>query len=93
MASVYFPDERISMFPDTLSAELLSLGAKQDSFAISCGVTLNAQGEVTSYEVCPSKIRITHRLSYTALDEILQMGNTAESSISFLHPLLNTTQI
>lgn len=44
MVSVYMPDERISMFPYALSTELLSLGAGMDSFALSCGVTLNQQG-------------------------------------------------
>jgi exoribonuclease R len=42
---VYMPDERISMFPSVLSTELLSLGAAEDSYALSCGVTLNDSGE------------------------------------------------
>ena len=46
MVSVYMPDERISMFPYTLSTELLSLGAGVDSYALSCGVTLDEQGEI-----------------------------------------------
>lgn len=46
MVSVYMPDERISMFPYTLSTELLSLGAGVDSYALSCGVTLDEQGAV-----------------------------------------------
>lgn len=74
MSSIYMPDDRISMFPDNLSAELLSLGAKKTSYAISCGVTLDENGAVTSYEVCPSKIQVTHKLSYILLDEILQLG-------------------
>jgi RNB domain len=44
MVSVYMPDERISMFPYALSTELLSLGAGVDSYALSCGVTLDAHG-------------------------------------------------
>ena len=80
MSSVYMPDDRISMFPDTLSSELLSLGAKKDSFAISCGVTLDESGEVTSYEVCPTKIRVTHKLSYIQLDEILQRSKASSST-------------
>ena len=47
MVSVYMPDERISMFPYALSTELLSLGAGVDSYALSCGVTLNEQGNST----------------------------------------------
>lgn len=78
MVSVYMPDERISMFPSTLSTELLSLGAGVDSYALSCGVTLNADGEVTSYEVCPSKIRVTKRLSYTQLDDLLARAEASK---------------
>lgn len=71
MATVYMPDEKISMFPETLSTDLISLGAKADSYAISLGLYLTAEGEVRSYELCPSKIRVTRRLSYTQLDKIL----------------------
>ena len=72
MVTVYMPDERISMFPDILSTELLSLGAGVESYALSLGVTLSAAtGEVMSYEICPSKIRVTKRVSYVQLEEIL----------------------
>ena len=71
MASVYMPDERISMFPEKLSSELLSLGAKSDSFALSCGVTLSSSGDITSFEVCPSRVRVTRRLTYVQLDDLL----------------------
>jgi len=93
------PDDRISMFPDTLSSELLSLGAKKDSFAISCGVTLDEQGEVTSYEVCPTKIRVTHKLSYIQLDEILQLSKASagesrdESDIEIYPPQSNAMRV
>ena len=75
MTSLYMPDERISMFPEILTTELLSLGAMTDSYALSCGVTLNEEGEVDSYEVCPSRVRITQRLSYQQLDDILAAQN------------------
>ena len=71
MASIYMPDERISMFPEKLSSELLSLGAKSDSFALSCGVTLSSSGDITSFEVCPSRVRVTRRLTYLQLDDLL----------------------
>jgi exoribonuclease R len=52
MVSVYMPDERISMFPYTLSTELLSLGAGLDSYALSCGVTLDELGVCLCVCVC-----------------------------------------
>lgn len=72
MSSLYMPDERISMFPEKLSQELLSLGAqKESSFAVSCGVTLNDDGKVISYEICPTKIKLSKRITYNQLDDIL----------------------
>ena len=71
MLSVYMPDEKISLFPEALSVELLSLGAGTESFALSCGVVIGENGEIRSYEVCPSRIRITKRITYSQLDEIL----------------------
>ena len=49
---MYMPDERISMFPYTLSTELLSLGAGLDSYALSCGVTLDELGAYVCVYVC-----------------------------------------
>ena len=34
-------------------------------------------GEVSSFEVCPSRVRITRRLSYSELDEVLAREETA----------------
>jgi exoribonuclease R len=71
MTSVYFSDEIISMFPPLLSQGLLSLGAREESCALSCGVMINEEGKVLSAEVFPSKIRLTKKLTYIQLDRIL----------------------
>ncbi len=87
MVTVYMPDERISMFPDILSTELLSLGAGVESYALSLGVTLSAEtGDVMSYEICPSKIKITKRVTYVQLEEMLthpvaEGSNTEEKTV------------
>jgi len=82
MVSVYMPDEKISMFPEKLSTELLSLGASGDSYALSCGIIMNDVGEVSSFEVCPSKISLTRRLTYIQLDEILNPGKVSSFPIN-----------
>lgn len=71
MSSIYMPDERICMFPEVLTTDLLSLSARTESYALSCGVTLDERGEVTSYEVCPTRISLDRQLSYTELDYII----------------------
>jgi exoribonuclease II len=80
MLSVYMPDEKIPLFPERLSSELLSLGVKAESYALSCGVVLNETGEIVSYEVCASKIRLTRKISYTQLDDILNKNISDISS-------------
>ena len=92
MVTVYMPDERISMFPDILSAELLSLGADVESYALSLGVTLSAEtGEVLSYEICPSKVKVTRRVTYVQLEEILKypLGEGTSNEDSQVHKDLN----
>jgi hypothetical protein len=88
MSSVYMPDERISMFPETLASTLLSLGARHESFAISCGVVLDENGDVSSYEVCPSKIKISKKLTYSQLDDIMvayyEKNNENKNTTSFV---------
>ena len=68
---MYFPDEIISMFPPQLSQGLLSLGAREESFAVSCSVTLDGDGSVLTAEVCPSIIKLTRKLTYVQLDRVL----------------------
>jgi hypothetical protein len=83
MLSVYMPDEKISLFPEKLSTELLSLGAKDESYALSCGVVLSQSGEIMSYEVCPSKIRLTRKISYNQLDDILNRNISSSNASPF----------
>lgn len=81
MTSAYFADGVISMFPPVLSERLLSLGAKAESYALSCGVVLSDKGDIVSYEICPSLIRLSHRITYTTLDSILN-GQTPADTLS-----------
>lgn len=82
MTSVYFPDEKISMFPERLVKQLLSLdspllsqdGGGSGVYVVSCGVILdNITGDVVSFEICPSRIRGVRRLTYIQLDNIIKM--------------------
>ena len=82
MTSLYMPDEVIGMFPSSLTHGLLSLGAKDISYAFSCGTVLNERGEIESFEVCPSKIRLTHRITYDQLDDVLANSESFSSSSS-----------
>ena len=78
MTSVYFADEIISLFPPQLSQELLSLGAREESYALSCGVALDSEGHVVSTEVYPSKIKMTKKLTYIEVDRMLSGEDTTD---------------
>ena len=69
------------MFPPVLSEGLLSLGARTESYALSCWVVLSDKGDIVSYGVCPSLIRLSHRITYTDLDSILN-GQQVPTGIS-----------
>jgi exoribonuclease-2 len=76
------------MFPEDLSSQVLSLGASIDSFALSCGVVLSELGEIESFEVCPSKIRVTKKLSYAQLEEVLSKRDVHVASARLFEKFL-----
>lgn len=74
--SVYTPSGLISMFPLSVSTDLMSLKANKDCCAMSVGVELNKDGSVdpASIIVTPSTVRVTYRLTYDDADEMLSEG-------------------
>ena len=69
--SVYCPDFRVPMLPEELSENALSLIAGQDRLCMSFLVDVTAEGAIRSRKICRSIIRVTERLSYEEVDEIL----------------------
>ncbi|WP_231715745.1 ribonuclease catalytic domain-containing protein [Desulfosarcina widdelii] len=63
-SSIYMPDQRISMMPPVLAENRLSL--KKDCIrpAISTMVKIDPRGEIVSYDIFASIIRVKHQLSY-----------------------------
>jgi exoribonuclease-2 len=62
----------------------MSLIQGQICAALSFGVLLNESGAVTDYRIHPTWIKPTYRLTYEDVDEILELGITAEPEISQL---------
>jgi len=69
--SVYFADQVIPMLPQRLSNGICSLNPGVDRLTISCVMTLSPQGELLSYEVRPSVIRSTERMTYDDCNVLL----------------------
>lgn len=76
ITSLYLPHGSISMFPTTVGTDLMSLKANQDVCALSLGVELNDDGSIdeSSLVVTPSLIRVSYRLTYDDVNEMLEEG-------------------
>jgi ribonuclease R len=69
--SVYFPDRAIPMLPIELSTDICSLRPQVDRLVMSCIMQIDARGEVFSYEIMPGVIRSAERMTYEAVQLIL----------------------
>lgn len=76
VTSLYLPGSSYGMFPSTVSTDVMSLRANRDACALSLGVMLNDDGSVDrdSVVVVPSKVRVSYRLTYDEVDEMLEEG-------------------
>jgi exoribonuclease-2 len=63
-SSIYMPDNRISMTPPLLAENRLSLKKDHVRPAISTMVKISLTGEIISYDIFASIIRVNHQLSY-----------------------------
>ena len=69
--SVYFPDRAIPMLPIELSTDICSLRPQVDRLVMSCIMQIDARGEVISYEIMSGVIRSAERMTYEAVQLIL----------------------
>lgn len=82
-SSVYMPDQRISMVPPVLAENRLSLKKDRIRPAISTMVKIDPCGEIVSYDIFSSMIRVDHQLSYYEAN-----GNAEQAeTITCLHDI------
>ncbi|MEA5447270.1 ribonuclease R family protein [Leptolyngbya sp. CCNP1308] len=82
--TVYLPTGMIPMFPMELATGAMSLIQGQTCCALSFGITLTADGDIQDYQIHPTLIRPTYRLTYDDVDEMLELGITAEPELQGL---------
>jgi ribonuclease R len=70
--SVYFPDRAVPMLPLELSTDICSLRPQLDRLVQSCIMEINHRGEVVGYELCEGVIRSAERMTYTAVNAVLE---------------------
>ena len=83
--TVYLPTGMIPMFPPELATGPMSLVQGHVCHALSFGVILDEEGAIADYEIHPSLIKPTYRLTYDDVDEILELGVEAEPELQALH--------
>ena len=70
--SVYFPDRAVPMLPLELSTDICSLRPQEERLVMSCVMEIDPRGEVVGYEICPGRIRSAERMTYTAVNQVLE---------------------
>jgi len=75
--SVYFPDRAVPMLPLELSTDLCSLRPHLDRLVMSCLMEIDHRGEIVNYELCEGVIRSAERMTYTAVNAVLE-GDEAQ---------------
>ena len=70
--SVYFPDRAVPMLPLELSTDICSLRPQVDRLVMSCLMEIDHRGEIVSYELCEGVIRSAERMTYTAVNAVLE---------------------
>jgi ribonuclease R len=84
--SVYFPDRAIPMLPQELSTDICSLRPNEDRLVLSCLMELDANGNVTGYEVTEGVIRSARRMTYTQVHRILEGDEAVRTEFRELVP-------
>jgi ribonuclease R len=70
--SVYFPDRAVPMLPLELSTDICSLRPQVDRLVLSCTMEIDHHGEISGYEINEGVIRSANRMTYTAVNAVLE---------------------
>ena len=82
--TLYLPTGAIPMFPIELATGPMSLNTGGNCCALSFEVILTDEGAIESYQIHASTIKITYRLTYEDVEEMLQLGLQTEAELEML---------
>jgi ribonuclease R len=88
--SVYFPDRAVPMLPLELSTDICSLRPQVDRLVLSCIMEMDHHGEIVGYELCEGVIRSAERMTYTAVNAVIE-GDAA--ALERYAPLVGTFEL
>ena len=70
--SVYFPDRAVPMLPLELSTDICSLRPQVERLVLSCVMEMDHRGEIVGYDLCEGVIRSAERMTYTAVNAVIE---------------------
>jgi len=70
--SVYFPNRAVPMLPEELSNGICSLNPREDRLVMSAIMEIDANGETVASDFARGVIRSAERMTYTAVNAVLQ---------------------
>jgi ribonuclease R len=91
--SVYFPDQVLPMLPPEISNDLCSLNAGVPRLAMSCIMDVDEQGKLLHYEILPTLIQVTQRLTYDQVQDLLDQGAGFAENVQIRDMILKTAEI
>lgn len=91
--SVYLADRVIPMLPHKLSNGICSLNGGVDRLAMTCEMEINPKGKVVSYDIYPSIIHSDLRMTYQAVNEILEHNVIPDGYGPFVNILKGASEL
>ena len=82
--SVYFPNRAVPMLPEELSNGICSLKPHEDRLVMSAIMELGTDGEIVASEFARGVIRSAERMTYTAVNAVLQDDPAATAQYAHL---------
>ena len=86
--SVYFPERAIPMLPERLSNGICSLNPDVDRLTMSAIMQLDKFGQVVNYQLTPSIIRSSARLTYTEVNQIIEQQKSPQRDPAIIEMIL-----
>ncbi len=84
--SVYFPDRAVPMLPLELSTGICSLRPQVDRLVLSCVMQIDPHGEIVGCELSEGMIRSAERMTYTAVNAVIEGDAAARERYGALVP-------
>ncbi|MBM97101.1 MAG: 3'-5' exonuclease [Oceanospirillaceae bacterium] len=90
--SVYFSNMMLPMLPAEISEQMCSLQADEVRLALVITLSVSASGEITSTQLQQAQVKSQGKLSYQAVSQLLESGESDEIPALLHAPLMQLNQ-